>query len=128
MKARTGIAFLVAPALLPVAVFGTVAVIDPSRGSIQAGAAYAVMFSAFTYGIALLFGVPLAYWYRQRGWFAVHHYAFAGALLGLLPLFPIALFGRIPLALPPVMAAVGSLSAVVFWLIAGRQSPKTHVA
>jgi hypothetical protein len=126
MKARTLLAFLVAPAMLPAFVLSLAAAVDPSRESIQAGVAYAALLSVFTYGVAIACGIPLSYWYRRRGWHGMHHYAIAGAVLGMLPLIFIAQFGRIPLALPPVLAAIGCVSALAFLGIAVRQSARPN--
>ena len=103
MKARTLIAFLVAPALLPASVLVLAAAIDPSRESIRVGAAYAALLSVFTYGTTVSVGIPLLHWFRRRGWSEIHHYAVAGAVLGMLPLAFMALFGRIPILLPPAL-------------------------
>jgi energy-converting hydrogenase Eha subunit A len=128
MNARVLLAFLLAPALLPGAVLGLAAVLDPSRESLRAGVAYAAILCIFTYGVALVLGLPLFYWFRREGWSAAHHYLLAGGALGLVPLLLIALLGRIPLSLPPVMALAGGLSALVFRFIAGRHGSSTHVA
>jgi hypothetical protein len=121
MIIRTALAFLVAT-LLPAVVF---ALLTPVGGGsintdIRSVLGLTFTFFFFSFGAAVLFGIPLFLLLLRlklvRWWSAL----VSGAIVGLL----VAVIVRLPNGLDPKDLAVdvplGALAAVVFWLIGVR--------
>jgi hypothetical protein len=124
MNFRVLLGLLLAASVLPIAAFCTLLAQDPTLPGFTVAVAYAGVFALFTFPIALLLGIPLLLWYRANRWHAWYHFAIGGALLGLLPLGVMTLFGRIPLQLPLLLQLVGAGSALVLWAVVGRRPPQ----
>ncbi|MDH3214849.1 MAG: hypothetical protein OEN01_00995 [Candidatus Krumholzibacteria bacterium] len=73
----------------------------------------------FAYVIALVLGVPAYFVLRSRGWLTLRLVSLLGATAGVLAGLLIAGDTFVPLI--TVCALAGGLSAVVFWMIAGRR-------
>jgi hypothetical protein len=115
---RVIIAFAVAPAVIPLVVVA-IGLVEgvPVPESLLLGLIYA----AFRYGAALVFGVPSFRVFSRRGWVRLWQYVVVGALIGLVMLLLIGvmvgelLFGPLTVL---VFAAGGALSTIGFWMIA----------
>ena len=118
MERRVILAFILAPAVVPVAVAGW-ALATGVRA--PESLVLASVYGAFTYGTAAALGLPFFRLSERKGWTRAWQYAVAGAMIGLVPLLMISLAAAAP---PPdgrvvlVFAGLGVLSATVFWLIA----------
>lgn len=128
-KRRLLTAFAVAPAPLPLFVF--VRMLN-GPWSLSDAAMVAGIYAVFTYGSALLGGVPVYLTFERRGWNAWWQYALAGASIGgavlvaLLTVFEDwEKIGRVPgqaLATTLWFVIPGAVSATLFWAIAIRRT------
>jgi hypothetical protein len=127
-RRRTLIAFAVAPAPLPMFVF--VRTLDGPWGWSDA-ALFAGIYAAFTYGAALLGGVPVHLTFQRKGWNAWWQYTLAGAAIGVAVFLALLMgfenwekVGRLPrqiLAASLWFVIPGAVSAILFWIIAIRR-------
>ena len=121
-QSRVVFAFLLAPAVAPLVI--AVASLHPS----MAGAwIVALGVAAFTYGTALLAGVPVYFLFRSKKWLNWWQFTLGGTLLGLLPAlivgFPFSLQGI--LILGPDHVVIGAISGFAFWAVAFAGSRTT---
>lgn len=119
MTRRVVLAFVISPAVVPLVVTA-LAVADKVRlhESVIVGSIYA----AFTYGAAVVVGIPAFYVFSRKGWTKWWQYAVAGAAIGIGILFGMSAAAR-ESVLPSVallFIAMGVVSTTVFWLIATR--------
>jgi hypothetical protein len=108
-------AFLLAPAVAPLLIALTS--FHPSMAGVWI---VALGVAAFTYGTALLAGVPAYFLFRLKKWLKWWQFVLGGALLGLLPAlvlgFPLSLQGI--LFLGSNHAVIGAVSGLAFWAVA----------
>ncbi len=116
MRRRTLLAFVLAPAVVPIVVFVlTVAEDTHLRERLLVAGVYAT----FTYGAAIIFGIPALILFERKGWTRWWQYTAAGAAIGF------AVMMMFWIARPPmpdvrvflIFAGIGSASALVFWAL-----------
>lgn len=119
MSRRVLLAFAVAPAVAPLgavawALAGGVGV----RESIVIGSIYA----AFTYGAAIVFGVPAFMLFERRGWTRLWQYMAVGVVTGAVVMAAVwSRSGQRSIDVRTILlgVAIGAASTTVFWWIAG---------
>lgn len=122
MQRRELLGFAIAPVLAPVAVLVLALV---QKIHIRESLMVAAIYVAFTYGTAILLGIPAFMIFRHYGWQRWWQHAFAGTAMALVVFFCIWLMS--PSSDTPVhalllFAAIGAGSATLFWLLAVRRN------
>jgi hypothetical protein len=121
MNWRIVIAFLVAPALCPLAMQAFLR-LTQSPDHIEPASIDQMLTLGTSYVIALLAGIPLHEYLQRKGWVRLSHYVIAGGVVGAVPGVALAMsanwFPRTA-ALAPILSAIsmGALTAAAFWFI-----------
>jgi len=102
------------------AAFTLTVLLLPALGLLS-GTDFATYLIATTGPATFLFGVPIYFTFRSKGWFSWRHYFVAGLVGGLLcALTWVVLIGE-PSGLigaAPLMASLGGMHGIIFWAIA----------
>ncbi|HEY0592688.1 MAG TPA: hypothetical protein VGF40_13035 [Thermoanaerobaculia bacterium] len=126
MARRVISGFVISPAVVPLGVTARALVDDVGlQESVIIGSIYA----AFTYGAAIVMGIPAFYAFSRKGWTRWWQYALAGAAIGIAVLAGASAaagesFFRLPIAL--LLIAMGVVSTTVFWSVAIATWTRRH--
>lgn len=112
---RVLIAFLIAPGAVP----ALLAIQSATRGFHDDWRLAAVI-ALFTYGAALVLGLPMYLLFRSRGWLRWWHCVLGGASVAALVVLvgTLRAGGVAGLYWLPAYLLIGAVSGVLFWLVA----------
>ena len=124
MNKRTVVSFLVAPGVVPFGLYMHAWTSLTHNQSDRVAITYSLMF-VVSYVLAVVVGIPMHRFMQTYQHHRLRHYVLGGALIGAIPGFGLFLSGLPNMSLGilfPLLtgAAVGAISAMVFWLIGIR--------
>ena len=117
MQKRALLGFALAPALLPL---GALIVSLAQGWRAEDSLTIAAIYAAFTYGAALILGIPALFFFRRRDWHRWWQYALAGVAIGLAFLLLLRVVdsrGSVDLSVLLFFAGGGAASTTLFWIV-----------
>jgi drug/metabolite transporter (DMT)-like permease len=129
MNWTTALAFVIAPAVVPLGLYVYVSASNSPAEISRVGITYSFMLTA-CYVLAVIVGIPMHRFMRTYNQNRLRHYLLGGSLIGGVPGLTLFIAGlpnlSARIAVPIISGAlVGAFSAAVFWLIGIAGSNKT---